>query len=184
MNIISAKANTENVIIAFANRETYGDHLDSIVHKDYLDLVIVFKELVQSDEEVLSRVITYADLEMMKMSIEELNELAKANSRRLLPPELKDFFGMSVLTNENMLMGASAILYSDLLEQVAELFGDDVYLIPSSIHEFIAVPATGLEADALVEMIQTANGSVVRANEVLSDHPYLYKRQSKELLIA
>lgn len=63
------------------------------------------------------------------------------------------------LTNTLEWNGASALLYPDVLETYANQYGCDWLIIPSSVHEVLLSP-----------------------DEVLSDHPYLYRRDKKELI--
>ena len=67
------------------------------------------------------------------------------------------------------------ILSREALEQAATLLGtDSIYLIPSSIHECIAVPMGASEESILTDMICDVNGNIVNQDEWLSDHPYIW----------
>ena len=67
------------------------------------------------------------------------------------------------------------------MEKAAETIGDDFYILPSSIHETILVPVRGKEdeADKLAEMVACVNSSEVPDTEILSNHVYRYRRQSR-----
>lgn len=67
---------------------------------------------------------------------------------------------------------AIQILNPKVQKRLGELFPKGYYLIPSSIHEWIAIEATFIDSDALAEMICEANSSVVDIQDRLSDHPY------------
>ena len=48
---------------------------------------------------------------------------------------------MHIMTNKYQINGASVLLYHGLLDGLAEKLGTDLYVIPSSIHELIIMPA-------------------------------------------
>jgi len=96
--------------------------------------------------------------EMMGLSVEEIPPMA-----------------MAVISNSDKCYGSTAILSREALEQAATLLGtDSIYLIPSSVHECIAVPAGISEESILTNMICEVNGDVVNQDEWLSDHPYIW----------
>ncbi len=95
---------------------------------------------------------------------------------RELMEELRDepTMDMYVLTNENRLFGAAALLYEELLEDFASEHGS-FYILPSSIHEVILVPDNDrITVDALLNMVKDTNSSAVEDEEVLSDNVYYY----------
>lgn len=49
-----------------------------------------------------------------------------------------------------------------------------MYILPSSIHEVIAVPAEGLEPDEMRNTVSFVNFNGVEADEILSDSIYKY----------
>ncbi len=89
---------------------------------------------------------------------------------------------MYVLTNVGKLHGAACILYQQLLENFAKKVNDNLYILPSSIHEIIMIPASfaGKAAD-LREMVEEINATQVEEEEVLSDSIYFFDRLTKKL---
>ena len=54
----------------------------------------------------------------------------------------------------------------------------DFYILPSSVHEVILIPATDRTSiSELSEMVQEVNGTEVARDEVLSQHAYYYSRK-------
>ena len=87
------------------------------------------------------------------------------------------------LTNALEWNGASAILYPDVLETYANQYGCDWLIIPSSVHEVLLMPyCSEAEIENARSAISGVNASLLSPNEVLSDHPYLYRRDKKELI--
>ena len=84
---------------------------------------------------------------------------------------------MYVVSNKKNLFGASAILYSDYLEEWAEELECDLYVIPSSVHELLVMPvAHAYSGEEITEMIREINRTQVAREEILSDHVYIYRR--------
>ena len=84
---------------------------------------------------------------------------------------------MYVVSNKKNLFGASAILYSDYLEEWAEELECDLYVIPSSVHELLVMPAAhAYSGEEITEMIREINRTQVAREEILSDHVYIYRR--------
>lgn len=183
--MLNMNLDTAKVIVTLGNEGFFREHnLDGIAHDRFLDLLVVYKEMHETDEGIVTRTILTSEVEELGMSMEEFDAMARENTARLLPAELKDFGVMKIITNRTSAMGASAILYSDVMAEAAAEIGGDIYLLPSSIHEFIVVPARDFDPGTLVQMIRDANGTVVRDNEILSDHPYHYCRTTGEVTIA
>ncbi|MDO4486378.1 MAG: DUF5688 family protein [Bacillota bacterium] len=102
---------------------------------------------------------------------------------------LKDDFrinvgeNMYVLSNSSGVMGASALYYPDVKERIADAFGENYYVLPSSLHEVILVPeSAGIEIEHLRAMVKDANRSVVDSKDVLSDKVLMYDRENHRLI--
>jgi len=91
---------------------------------------------------------------------------------------------MYVLSNQDKINGAACILYPDLLLEFAEGLGRDLYIIPSSIHEVILVPALEeQEHESLSKMVREVNSTQVEEEEVLADHVYFFSREVREVCL-
>lgn len=87
---------------------------------------------------------------------------------------------MYVLTNASSTFGAAGILNKELLKKFAG--EQDYFILPSSIHETLFVPANGrLGKEAFDDMVSEMNGIVVRAEEKLADHSYYYDAKAGEI---
>lgn len=93
--------------------------------------------------------------------------------------------GMIVITNSMLEYGASAIIYSDALKQLAREYESDLYILPSSISEVIVIPYIDVEEDAeerLSGMIGGVNATQVPDAEILSDLLYKYERKTDRIV--
>lgn len=146
--------------------------------------------------------------DMWNISEEELFQTEEKNTPRLFPPSLKSVhdvvcelweerfgeeakvsadcqIGMYLLTNKQKHTGAGVMFYDGILKDMALAFRGDLYILPSSTHEVIILPAVeGESAAELAEMLKEINTAMVDKEEILSNHVYCYKRETKELCIA
>lgn len=89
---------------------------------------------------------------------------------------------MYVLGNQKKLFGAAVILYEGILEKIAETMGRSLYLLPSSIHEFILVPDENMQkAEELWKMVCEINATQVEPEDVLTDSIYYFSRKNNKL---
>lgn len=98
--------------------------------------------------------------------------------------ELPDSVPMYVLSNRSRVQGAACILYPNILKDFAKAIRSDFYILPSSIHEVILLPAENNEdTEALKNMVREVNESQVEREEVLSDSVYYYDWKQNELRV-
>lgn len=84
---------------------------------------------------------------------------------------------MYVITNAKGINGASCLLYPAVIKNLALKLDSDLYILPSSIHEIIAVKANGtMNKKAFREMVFDVNRTQVPEEDILSDNVYFYSR--------
>lgn len=92
---------------------------------------------------------------------------------------------MIVLTSRNLEYGAAMLLNTPELKKLADRFNSDLYLLPSSVHEILAVRTDqNRDISLLMDMVQDANQTVVRDEDYLSDCIYYFDRKKCEIKIA
>ena len=96
-----------------------------------------------------------------------------------------DVIPMYVCTNSMKLNGAGTILYSGLLQEFADRVDSDVYILPSSVHETLLIPANAdMDVEYLRDMVRTVNRTEVAPDEILSDSVYRYNRLTDRVELA
>ncbi|MCH5256763.1 MAG: hypothetical protein J1D87_05690 [Lachnospiraceae bacterium] len=86
---------------------------------------------------------------------------------------------MYILTN-NKSYGAAGILNKELIRKFAGK--RDYYILPSSLHETIFVPASNENGKEMLDsMVKEVNADVLDAEDVLSDHSYFYDAKADEI---
>ena len=129
---------------------------------------------VRNMNEIISEII-FGDSELSGEMEEEFKEVMM---------ETQDERSMYVITNESKLYGAASILYEEPLHELAEKFGSDLYILPSSVHEVIAVSADMGSPDDLAEMVYEINMEQVDIDDRLSNQVYCYDKDLRTLRLA
>ena len=192
----------DNIIFQLINTEKNKNLLSNVPHRQFLDLSIIYRWLVNEDEEGISSAMIHNSLaEKLGMNEEELFELALVNTKRIMIPAVRTMWevlfgakGMPptfgeipednqiyVISNSKNISGAGSILYEEKLYELAEKIGTDLYILPSSVHEVIAVSAEMGTPEKLSEMVRKVNGTDVAEEEQLSDHVYFYDKEKRQV---
>ena len=87
-------------------------------------------------------------------------------SKEVINGEVDEIYGLTepmekcpmyVLSNVQKVNGACAILYENVLKNIAKRVGSDLWIVPSSIHETLLIPCeTGQTFEGLQQMICTS----------------------------
>ena len=76
-------------------------------------------------------------------------------------------------------------MYDNLLRTFAERIGGDFYILPSSTHEVLFVPASvGMDVEYLRQMVHDVNEAEVSEQEFLSNNVYYYSLDTDRMVIA
>ena len=194
--VLEYKNVKDRIIYKLVNRQKNKELLKEIPHIPYLDLAIVFCVLVEMDMEegrVATMLIRSEHLKYWDVTEGEIYRQAFKNTEKLLPADLQtlcavleetpEFEGedmeqgerMYVLSNRLRNFGAAAILYEDRLKIIKMCFGENFYILPSSIHEVILLPEShAMDKEELAKIVKDINETQVKEEEVLSDLAYYY----------
>lgn len=174
--------------------------LEDVPYFRWHDLAIVFYYAME--EELVGKASITIHCQHMKMwgqSADSLYRTAKQNMQDGMPellismPELlaqmtgvpmqrEDEIPMYVLTNQDKLYGAAALLYSEKMNKLAERMGCDLLILPSSIHEVLLIPDDHQKGyDFYIKMVDEVNRTQVEPEEVLSYKLYRYSRKKAEI---
>ena len=210
LDISTAK---DNIIFQLVNTMQNEDMLKNLPHRDFQDLSIIYRWVVGVEQQGLSSVVINNHVaESLGMGEEELFKAAAENTRRILPPvvqsmnevmrdmfvadgmpkELADLMigeqepemTMWVISNERKIDGAASMLYEDKLHSLAEKVGTDLYILPSSVHEVIAVSVEMGEPEELARMVAEINMDQVDLSERLSNQVYHYDKDLRKITLA
>ena len=201
--LVNYDAMKDKLSIEVISAETNEDLLSKIPHDRIEDLAVVYRFVLESNENGRSSILVSNDLiERMGITPEQLKADALENApeirpaviqgmnevmREMMGPEVFEMMGISEQTEEMMYVatvpdknsGAGVLAYQDFMDQAAEKIGGDFFILPSSIHEILLVPDDGQKgADELRAMVMDVNATQVSPEEKLTDNVYHY--DSKE----
>ena len=199
-NIVDKITEFENakkdICFKLVNTEKNEGMLESMPHREFLDLsAIYYIHLDWNDGDLASVNIANTLMEGWGVTEEELWDIAFKNTQRIFPAEIDSMQsvlcgllggdedlpetdpGMLVVSNDKKCSGAAVIFYDDVLARLTDRLGDKIFILPSSVHELIAIPDTGKEdINVLTDMVRSVNRSEVSEKEFLSDNVYHYER--------
>lgn len=160
---------------------------NTLMKESFLDLELIFKVIIEgtdTDSGFVTYRLTKALAESLHLDMEFLRSCAYLNNcNRITCQSIAEIFGlpdtmteMYVLSNESRNLGAgTAFLCTAPLQELCRKWNtDEIKIIPSSIHELIAIKADSADAEYINSMIRDINESIVSENERLSDHYYIY----------
>ena len=195
------------------NRKRNATVMESCPYEPFLDLILVPCCFVQINEDRNGLIqITNQRLEEWRISKSQLFSDTWKSSRKIsgldiltiqelmgMSPEdmaedddEEDFSGLFepynrrvTVTNTLKFYGASVIAFPENQEELSRRLGGDYYLLPSSVHEWIAVPVGGImKASDYAATVRHVNRIALDPEEILSYGVYHYDAKEKRLAIA
>ncbi len=193
----------KNVVYQIINTERNAERLHTMPHRELLDLSAIYRVIVGSDSEgIASIAVSHEFCSIYGISGEELDISAMQNTREKgfcvmtmaeiiesmigapIEGSKNDGFPMFILTNASRDSGAAVMLYEEYFGELAEKLQSSLYVMPSSIHEVIAVPEDGFDPDDLRRMVSCVNAAEVADEEILGYNVYRYDLEAERLEIA
>lgn len=195
------------IVFKLINYEKNRKLLSQIPHYRFLDLAIVFNCLLDINGTGSATILIYEHhLPLWGVTRDDLYALAADNTPKLLRYDLRNmtdvlrelFSGdgvcredassigllcpMYVLSSQNKLNGSVCILYQNLLRDFSYRLDSDLYIIPSSIHEVLIIPADSASScQELSDMVKEINSTQLSDEEILSDHVYYFSRETCQI---
>ena len=195
------------------NTEQNKEMLANMPHREFKDLSVIYRMVVKIDGEGIASTPVHNGLaDTLGFTEEQLFKLAAENTKRLLPPVVKSMNDvmreifmkdgmppeiadmmlgemppeqqMYVISNNKGINGAVSMLYEDGLHDLAEKLGSDLYIMPSSIHEVIAVSTDLGNPNELAAMVAEINMDQVALDERLSNQVYHYDKDLRKVTLA
>lgn len=198
-----------NVIMVLINTEQNKELLERVPHREFQDLSVTYRIPVEAKEDYFGTAwVSNTWAETLNICENELYEAAIKNTRRLYPPmvstmnnvlamlstdvgqlyrdeEAYNFANnMYVIKNHANFYGASAMLYEDVLHKIARKLDSDLYIIPSSVHELIAISTEQVCLSDIARTVKDVNTTELLPEEKLSDNVYHYDKKLREITIA
>ncbi|MCR5204892.1 MAG: DUF5688 family protein [Lachnospiraceae bacterium] len=196
----------DKLAMEVVSSKTNAEMLDKIPHENIEDMAVVYRFILQSDEEGRASIlVTNQMMDTMGITHDQLRQDALENAPKIKPlvisgmsevmmelvgVEQAEMMGivpvdpkdeqMFVATVPDKVHGAGVLAYNDFLEQAAERAGGDFFIIPSSIHELLIVPDNGqMDLSSLESMVKEVNATQVAPEDKLTDSVYHYDSKEK-----
>ena len=148
--------------------EAYGIDLDQLYQDALLNSPVICPAQIENMGEALSRMMI-EDMKSAGAPPEVIQEMEKD-----LKESNKDN-PMTIITNDRLVDGASAIFYPGVMDLVGERMQGDYFILPSSVHETLVVPDDGrVSLQELTDMVKEVNMTQVNPEDQLTDQVYHY----------
>lgn len=209
VDIVKFYDNTATFGLKLISKSANAELLKVVPYQTVVDDYVVIPLLVLQEENFGNATITVRH-ELMDMilnyynfdSADEFFEIARANekSRGFVVESMSDILqnmmssmdferdmyerdvncNMYVITNKKMVFGATALCFTDLLDDVArKCYSHEMIILPSSIHELICVEATVEDMELFKQMVLQVNQEVAE-EDVLGTTVIYYNADTKE----
>lgn len=175
---------------------------DMAVTKKFLDMEMYVKVLLDNGcctkvtvpmldmygicEDVLfDAAIRNSEFEIKSMYEKMLDLMPEGEEREMLLEMVPDDDnGMWVGSNESYVDGAAILVKPDAIKELADEFGEDLYILPSSIHEVLLLKTSIANPSELRQMVHDVNETEVQPEERLSYNVYRYCRAEGKVIFA
>lgn len=173
---LNLQSKKDSIIMNLVNTRRNEELLKNVPHREVMDLSVIYRIIMERRADgMATMLISNPLMEELGLTLEELDQIARENTARMFPPEimkLSDF--LYVMTNESKIHGASTMICQEAVDQLEKEVGSDFYLIPSSIHEVIAIPRAYGDVCDLLQLLEEGNRVCTRDYEILSNTVYQY----------
>lgn len=189
-----------HIVPHLVNREENAEKLMGVPYKMVNDLAAIFYiDVGRNGDGVMQACITNDLMDMYGVDANELYDISVKNLNTISVPSFRGMsevisqdFGMDVptpdeeqmyvITNGDKVNGSAQMLNEHLMDQASARIGGDFYIIPSSIHEVLAVPVGRMEVDELEAMVRDVNSTQVAKEDKLSDTVYAFDSVNREVI--
>ncbi len=208
----------KKIIIKAYDATKNEEFLKTVPHKLMEDIAFVYCYEADATAGVWTAPITYEIMEFEGLTLEQLEKAAMQQALTERPAVIegmqahimKNMYLMGQISEAELEMmcipfeeepmciasvkencfGASVLVYPSFCEELANKFGDDFYIIPSSIHELVLFPVQKVKLTLLANdpeeafekklkgLVKEVNSSQLLPQDVLTDSLYLYSRKA------
>jgi len=187
-------------IIVMARSKSFIDRHEDIPYVMKGDIALTFDIAIQPDDEdsFIGGLVNNELLKIWGIDEKTLYGLAMENTERMNPARIsyiEEFLSgvvpgltlsetsLLVITNEKGVGGATTLFYDGSMDNVAAEFGGSYFILPSSIHEVLAVPDKGEDYKDLERIVCEINNMIISDaggddREILSYKIHRYDAES------
>lgn len=203
---------SDRIVYKVVNRDMNSELLKSVPYMEWNDLAIVFCCLLESKSDGYATILIRNEhVKSWGTDTDELYKLASVNTPRLMSDEIDSMENiimsmlyrknpedegdsedrmnpavpdLYVLSNKRRIFGATSMLFSPHIGELADDYESDLYILPSSIHEVIILPySESCDVDYMRSMVREINETQVDIEDRLSDNIYCYDRNTRKISV-
>lgn len=181
----------DNIMICVQRYTPDADFLT----RNYLDLTLYIRLFIDDEH---STKVNKNLIDDWGVTEQEVWNIARKNTEReLIVSSIGMMLGIDddlddnlmfplALTNKRKYYGAANIYLTKKIREIAETMNDDLYILPSSIHEILVMPCNGIEnVDELKKMVMevNSNSDIIQPMEILGYNVYQYSLKYDRIAI-
>lgn len=179
------------ILVRDSYRKKWGTTTDELMELALQNTPRLLPGVITDMEEVMREILSEGlknDIKSAKTGESERESLLDENwfddlIDQMSSDAIEKKISMYVLTNKQKMYGAACMLYPEILKNFAEKMKQDFYILPSSVHEVILVPANaGTDQESLREIVTDINRTQVAEDEILADSVYFYSRSRDKIV--
>ena len=165
----------------------YCEFSYSLANKDRLSIKVpvnFFGKLAMTESEIFEQACrnTLDDGYTIKPMSSIINRFVLENEIEEMEfPKMDPETELYVITNAHNFQGATALFFPEVFKPLSCKLDSDLFILPSSIHECIAVRADLFDKENLLEMVISVNESMVAKEDILTNNVYFYKRAENSI---
>lgn len=202
---------TENIVFCLINSEKNRKLLKTIPHRDFCNLSVIYRSIVdQNHQGISSGIINFDIAKALGMDEAELFQKAYQNTRQIFPVTVEtmreklikesiaagvepriakrtfrpnpEIPDIYILSNDANFYGASSILYKNELKSIALKAKSDLYILPESTDEVILIPVDKkTNVNELLAMLKEVNGLLT--DGYLASSVYRFDKDTSDIRI-
>lgn len=196
----------DKIAYKLINYKSNKELLENIPYTKFLDLAKVYYVIFEDDNVGSGTILIHnSHMEMWRVTIDQIDATADINTpqkkpvwvqsmndivsehdmEEIMEDDEKHTIGFFVASNREKCLGAGAMLYDGVLQDIANKLQSDLIILPSSIHECLILKMEdNVDFDYLKELVKEANSTSVQPEERLSDSVYIYRKQTDKIELA
>lgn len=201
----------DNLVIKLISKNQTKEFLDETLHFDFIsEFIAIFQIVVFDNGNSLGTIRVSKSIARTKgWKVENIKETAIKNTFEKHPTTLnsmenvllgddkacvvlsEEFNSLNlndkmqtflILSNDEKMNGSVALISNEVLKKIGDKIGD-YYILPSSIHECLIIPKSGMMAsvEELQRMVREVNDAQVAIEERLGYEVLFYNEEKEEL---
>ncbi len=204
-DIIHTKVRKDKIVSQLVNTEQNKELLKDMPHRKWKEFSIVYRCILAIDREgrvlaslpiskSIARQIDLTEVELFAITMENMREHYPVRIERMdklicrfhdqsvfSEKDLEKAKRWYIITNSLGWHGATSILDSERLHQLAMEVGSNLYLMPTSTHEFTAISVEDFDLERNRNYTRENNLESIELEDRISNDIYLYDREKRKM---